>query len=587
MTADLLCPRTQAELSSLRDVEGTLSPAATAHLEECDRCSRFAAAITGLDDQLGRGRFELAPDVSGQVIRRLGASPRRWWSVAAAALVGLVAGALIGGVGTNLETVRAGDLGELFRVAGPAVDTLAAEVLVVERGWHPEVEERIYVGSIAYAAPEEIEISLVDTTSYPGGEWLPNDVLVRYGDGDFLSVASAPCPVAALPACQRSPFANGTDGLRPFDDGVISPLAIVGPGRVLNRWGGLEVIGAPVLSGRPTIQIETSYAAADQVRALTRHGAWREFHPSDRVVIWLDEETLLPLRTEVYAADSPERELWALRRGYRDEGEAPILVVELTVSSEPAPTPPDLPPDAAFAGFVEGPVEMALPELSPDLAPYRTGTWRLPDGAPVEVASWSDGRTWVRIESTAGWEEPRLFGIPGVFVERVELRPGSVGYLSPDGSAVAIHGEGVDVVVTGTLPVHELRAAAASLSVDGVRVPDQWEQAGVVDAGSLPDDVLVPEAEGWSVLGMADGDRTTLLLTGAGQRSVLGTQEPGERLDPPDGPDFVVVDVAGITGRFDASSQKLEWVEDGRVIALRSETVGLAELIDLARSMRR
>lgn len=587
MTNDLICRRTQAELSSLRDVGGALSPAATAHLEECATCSRFASGVARLDDELGRGRFELAPDVSGKVVRRLAASSRTWWSVAAAGLVGLVAGAVIGGVGTNLETVRAGDLGELFRVAGPAVDTLAAEVLVVERGWHPEVEERVYVGSIAYSAPEEIEISLVDTTSYPGREWLPNDVLVRFGDGEFLSIASAPCPVAALPACQQPPLANGIDGLRPFDDGVVSPLAIVGPGRVLNRWGGLEVIGAPDLDGRPTIQVETTYAAADQVQALTRHGAWRELHPSDRVVMWLDEETLLPLRTEVYAADSPERELWALRRGYRDGGEAPILVVELTLSSDPETTPPELPPDATSAGFVEGPVDMALPELSPDLAPYRTGTWRLPDGAPVEVASWSDGRTWIRIESTAGWEEPRLFGIPGAFVEGIELRPGSVGYLSPDGSAVAIHGEGADVVITGTLPAEVLRAAAASLSVDGLPVPEQWEQSGMVEADNLPDDVLVPEADGWSVLGMSDGDRATLLLTGAGQRSVLVTQEPGERLDPPDGPDFVVVDIDGITGRFDASSQMLEWVEGGRIIALRSETVGLADLLDLARSMRR
>lgn len=587
MTADSLHERTQVELSSHRDEGGALSTAAAAHLEQCDACSRFATGIDWLEAQLAPGRYELAPDLSEGVIRTLGTSSRRWWSVAAAALVGLVAGAVIGGVGTNLETVRAGDLGELFRVAGPAVDTLTAEILVVERGWHPQVEERVFVGSIAYTAPEEVEISLVDTTSYPDQRWLPNDVLVRYGDGDFLAVSSAPCPVAALPACQQPPFATAVDGLRPFDDGVISPLAIVGPGKVLNRWGGLEVIGAPSLEGRPTIQIETTYAAADQVQALTGHGAWRELHPSDRVVIWLDEETLLPLRTEVYATESPERELWALRRGYRDDGDAPILVVELTPSPVPEANPPDLPAEAPSAGFVDGPVDMALPEISPGLELYRTGTWRLPDGAAVEVASWSDGRAWMRIESTIGWEEPRLFGIPGVFAERIELRPGSVGYLSPDGSSLAIHAADVDVVITGTIAGDELIAAAASLPSEGLAVPDQWEQAGVVETGGLPEEVLIPEAEGWSVLGMTEGDRATLLLTGAGQRSVVVTQEPGERLDPPDGPDFVVVDIDGVGGRYDAASQRLEWVEDGRVIALRSETVGLADLIDLARSMRR
>ena len=576
----------QAELSAIRDEGGLLSPVASAHLESCETCSKFARDLPALDELLGRERSDLAPDISGVVSRRLSVSRPGWWSVAAAALVGIVTGAVIGGVGTTLETVRAGDLNELFEVAGPGVESLGAEVLVVERGWHPLVEERVYVGSVAYTAPEEIEISLVDTTSYPGAEWLPNDLLVRYADGEFLSVASAPCPVAALPGCLSPPTAAGVGDLRPFDDGVISPLSIVGPGRILNRWGGVEVIGAPSLGDRPTIQIESTVAAAEQVQALTELGTWRELHPSDRVVMWLDEETLLPLRTEVYAASSPERELWALRRGYEDDGDAPIFVVELTVSAAFDVPSPDLPDDARSAGFVDGPVQMPLPDVGSELAIYRTGTWRRPDGTPVEVASWSDGRAWMRVESTAGWDEPHLFGIGGSFAEPVELEDGSVGYVSPDGSAVAVHGETVDVVITGTLPVDELIAAAASLPVDGRQVPAEWAQAGVVDADDLPEGVLVPDAEGWSILGVTEGDQVTLLLTGAGRRTVLVTQKPGERLDPPEGPDFVAVDLSGVIGRFDASSHTLEWVEEGQVIALRSETVGLPDLVDLAEAMR-
>lgn len=576
----------QAELSAIQDEGGALSSVASAHLENCGVCSRFAEDLPALDDLLGRDRSDLVPDISGAVTRSLPVSRPGWWGVAAAALVGIVTGAVIGGVGTTLETVRAGDLNELFEVAGPAVASLEAEILVVERGWHPLVGERVYVGSISYTAPEEIEITLVDTTSYPGEEWLPNDVLVRSGSGEFLSVASSPCPIAALPGCLSPPTAAGTGDLRPFDDGVISPLSIVGPGRILNRWGGVEVIAAPRLGDRPTIQIESTVAAAEQVQTLTEHGAWRELHPSDRVVMWLDEETLLPLRTEVFASSSPERELWELRRGYRDDGEAPIFVVELTLSAVSDVATPDLPDDARSAGFVDEPVEMALPDVGSELDIYRTGSWRLPDGTPVEVASWSDGRAWLRVESTTGWDEPHLFGIGGSFAEPVELGDGRIGYVSPDGSAVAVHGETIDVVITGTLSVDELISAAASLPVDGREVPLEWDQAGVVDVDDLPEHVLVPDADGWSILGVTEGDGATLLLTGAGRRSVLVTQGPGQRLDPPGGPDFVAIDLSGVIGRFDASSQTLEWVEEGQIIALQSETVGLPDLIDLAKSMR-
>ncbi len=95
----------------------------------------------------------------------------------------------------------------------------------------------------------------------------------------------------------------------------------------------------------------------------------------------------------------------------------------------------------------------------------------------------------------------------------------------------------------------------------------------------------MPEAEGWSILGMTDGDRTEILLTGSGSRSVLMTAQPGERLEPPVGADVTAVDVRGVRGRYDAGSGSLEWVEDGVANRLRSDTVGRDELIRLAGEM--
>lgn len=585
MPADPLCRRIRAELSARHDGGGVLPDEALSHLEECPDCPGFAARLHELDAWLGRERDDLAPDLSSEVLHRVTRRPR-WWSVAAAAMVGIITGAVLGGVGTSLETVRAGDLVDLFHSAGSGVDRLAAEVLVVERGWHREVPERVYVGSLSYRAPEEIEISLVDTTRYPGPGWEPNDLLVRLADGELLTLAAPPCPVAALPGCSRPPQPTRLSDLRPFDDGVVAPLEVVGPGRILNRWGGVEVVAAPLLEGRPTIQIETTVAASGLVQALTESGAWRELHPSDRVVTWLDQETLVPLRAEVFAVASPERELWELRHGYRDTAEEPIFVVDLTLGADPDATVPVPSADARSAGFVDGPVAMPIPQLDEAMTPYRTGSWHLPNGSPVQVSSWSDARTWLRVESTQGWDEPRLFGLGGSFAEPIELRSGSLGYLSPEGSSISLHGEAVDVVIAGTLPVDELVAAAASLPVDGIAVPFDWEQAAVMEAGDLPPHVLLPEVDGWSVLGVAEGDRTTLLISGAGRRAVLSTQTRGDRLEPPDGPDFVAVALSGTTARFDISAQTLEWVEGGWVLSMRSETVGLEDLVDLAESMR-
>lgn len=586
MPADPLHDLTRAELSSIHDEGGALGEEAAAHFAGCAECAEFAVALGHIDVLLARGQFDRAPDLSREVMRRT-RSRTRWWAVAAAAAVGIVTGALIGGLGTSVERVRAGDLADLFAAAEPVVEALGAELLIVERGWHPEVPERVYVGTLGYDAPESLAISLVDTTRYPGPEWMPNDLLLQAADGDYLAVASSRCPVAALPGCQEPPVTTALTGRRPFAEGLAVGQGVVGPGRILTRWGGVEVVGAPTLGGRPTIQIETTVAGSDLVRAVTERGAWRELHPTDRVLMWLDEATLVPLRVEVFAAASPERELWGLRRGYRDVSEEPIFIIELDPGADPAEIAPDLPDSALSAGFLDGEAEVPEPELDSELSPHRFGRWFLPDGAEVRVGSWSDGRAWLRVEVTEGWEEPRLFGIAGPFAERIELGGGSVGYLSPDGSSIALHAEDIDVLITGSLQLERLIDAAASLPVVGVDIPSDWDQAAVVEGARLPEDVLVPLVEGWSVLGLTDEQGVTLLLTGAGRRAVIVTQRPGDRLEPPDGPDFYAVEVDGITARFDASAQLLEWVDDGLVVTMRSETVGLGDLLALATAMRR
>jgi len=45
------------------------------------------------------------------------------------------------------------------------------------------------------------------------------------------------------------------------------------------------------------------------------------------------------------------------------------------------------------------------------------------------------------------------------------------------------------------------------------------------------------------------------------------------------------VEVRGLAGRYNVSEATLEWVEDGQVIRMRSDTVSLVELIDLASAL--
>lgn len=588
MPPDSRCEQAMLEISVAHDEGRGISPSAAGHAEDCHACSDFAARIGQLDGRLARGSYHQAPDLTPAVMERVARGRTQWWSIAAVAMVGIVVGALIGGLGTRLDIGQAQDLGELFHNAATDLEGLSADVLVVERGMHPSIPERVYIGNIDYAAPEQLSVRLIDTTRYPNPEWVANDVQLTFSNGDLVAVAGSPCPVAALPGCLVDPATRAVRDQPPFDDGVLLPLEIAGPGRSLTRPGGIEVLGTTDIDGIPAIQVRSTVAAVELIDAITDHGAWRELHPTDRVLMWLDEETLVPLRVEVFATGSPERELWQLRHDYDDdpEDDAPIFIIELSnLVPEPGRVEMDAPDNAPSRGFVDGDVEVPQPSLPPGFESHRSGFWLLPDGGRVELASWNDGRSWLMVELVTQWEEPRLFGLSLPFVEPIDLGGGSVGYLSPTGDALAIHGETSEVLVSGSVPAETLVEAAASIGVRGLAVPSTWQEASTVDIAALPDGTLVPDGDGWSVLGRVDGEGTTILLTGSGARSVIVSQRPGDRLDPPTGPDYSGVAVRGGDGRYNASEATLEWVEDGQLMRMRSETVGLAELVEIAATL--
>ena len=583
-----ICDQVMLEISVAHDERRALAPELVSHVRECETCSDFARRLGAIDELLARGDSSQVPDLAPAIMDRIAPSRRQWWSVAAVAIVGMAVGAVVGGLGTRWDTGQARDLSELFHTAGPSVHGLSADLIVVERGVHPEVPERVYTGSIDYVAPEQLAVRLLDTTAYPDPAWRANDVRLTISNGDMITLAGSPCPIAALPDCLREPSFRAVRDQPPFDDGVLLPLEIVGPGRSLALSSGVEVIGTTDLEGTPAIQVRSTVAAVELLRAITDHGAWRDLHPTDRVLMWLHEDTLVPVRIEVFAAASPERELWQLRHGYADdpEDESPIFIVELTnLVTEPGNVEIDVPAGAPSRGFVDSEVGLPRPDLPDGFEAHRSGYRHLVDGGRVEVGSWSDGRSWMMVETTGAWDEPRLFGLSLPFVEPITLSADSVGYLSPSGDALAIHGEISNVLVSGSVSRDVLVTAAASLGVRGHPVPSSWQEASTIEIAGLPVRTLAPVVEGWSLLARVDGETTTILLTGGGARNVIVTQVPGSRLDPPIGPDYSEVEVRGIDGRYNASEKTLEWVEDGSVVRMRSETVGLAELVDLASTM--
>jgi CheY-like chemotaxis protein len=85
------------------------------------------------------------------------------------------------------------------------------------------------------------------------------------------------------------------------------------------------------------------------------------------------------------------------------------------------------------------------------------------------------------------------------------------------------------------------------------------------------------------ILYTAFGDRALLTeALDAGARGFVLTQAPDAAFAPPLEPDVRGVEVRGTAGRYTPGHGELEWVEDGRVVSLRSATLSLDELVAVA-----
>ena len=573
-----------------------------AHRAGCRACHSFAADLDDLRRRLRIEPVSTVPDIAGAVRSRLEdqapittTAPRRIWLQAAAAFIlAFTVGAVAIGP-RGAQPVRAESIAARVLAAQTSLSALTARVAVTERGWHPRVAVRTYTGSLSYRAPESFTVRLQDTTTYPSPAWPPNDV-ARVLDEDIAwSRGRLACPAAVQPACSASaPRQRLVHARPPFDAGEPMPLDLILPATSFTRTDEPTLLGRRTFDGRDTIGVAVTVAQIQPLLdGVLGVGSWREIHPSDEAAVWLDAEWLVPVAVDVTPAESLTRRRWAAAHSYRDTPGTPILQLRLTrievdagVDDEDFAVPTRAAP-STNAGFTDAsPAPMVVPTWLPAGAEeHRAGTI----GA-TRIASWSDGLAWLRITATRSWNGGRLFGGFGDVVREVALPGGGVAFVGDGGARVGLHGESVDLVVTGTYDEQTLLGVAAGLDVEGLAVPTTWPEHRATEAEAaraLPGMLTPTTPSGFDSPGIGvQGQTVVLAYDGPGARAFAVIQDRSRVLSPPLDADVVGLTVRGHEARYTPARGELEWVERGIRVMVRSATLDLEELLAIAATLR-
>ena len=335
----------------------------------------------------------------------------------------------------------------------------------------------------------------------------------------------------------------------------------------------------------------TAAQAAPLLAGLAPAGAGnlRSLHPADRVELWLDEAALVPLALRVIAAPTGERRASAASHGYRDRPGQVVLELALLRVSLNRPLeadafpPPPAGAEAEDAGFRDrdpggagpgSPADREMAATAPawlpaGFRPYRAGMAGGRLGQRWPSAPGPTGGRGFKVPATRNWPGGRLFGDLGELVHQPASAP-----VWPTGARtgprVAVHGRGLDLLVTGSMGEADLARVAASLPVAGRPVPAGWAEAAT---STLPEAVAADPAlrRPRDLRGFAppavrvDGGTVTLAYAGPGSRGFLLVQAPGDRLTPPLAEATPAgVRVRGTDGRWSPGRGELEWVKRRR-----------------------
>lgn len=563
----MLCD--ELELSAYLDGEAEDATVVRQHLEECAECRAIEADLRRLRSQL---RYETdldGPDVTAAVLAGLPvavgrARRRRQWratavTAAAACAVGIVGGSVLTVVRDDRpQRAAASSLEEELDRAQLVVAPFRAAVALTQRDAFGAVTSAS--GELLYLGPERLMLEVAGAST-------ANTVVI--------DDASAWRSARTSDEVDQTTFFGD---LAPFGSLSQTMLDLVVPVRGLDRWSGQ--VTERVVDGRRVLELEGTGGQFATLASALRLAGVREIHPTDRVVVQLDASTYLLAGIQVIVGSSDLRAYDDERQGRTPELPGTLIVdLELGAPTSVAPaTPLPIAPVGATArseGFTDGPVAgFTVAAVLPNGLPlHRTGTQRV--GADeLSVASWGQGRAWVRVVAIRDHDDQRPFGIGAA--RPVRLGAGTV--YADVGGSVGVHTEDVDLVVTGTVAPEELLAVVETLGVIGLAVPGQDESPPFT--GALV--VAVSLDASATTITIENGSVVVTELAGPGETRWTITQRQRTRLDPPTDPAMVGVQVRGREGRYSVRSGELEWVEHGVGVVVAGSSPSLEELLAVA-----
>ena len=635
----------QAErvLSARLDGERLAPRAQTAldrHLETCAECRAFEQGAYRLRES---ARIEVAPavpDLVEPIMAAVRAEPRRLMPlrevrsrrrrgpmprlvpVAAALLIGAIAGSVVVGGpwqrGTDEAALAASDVTEGIAAAAVRLDAYQATFAIRETHLSPDVPVRNLTMSVWFEAPERFRLDVVDHTDYPSPA-TPTDLRLVVDDSTWYASGPAPCGTARCPL-RESAVRNRL----PFSTAAPLPADLILPVSTLTDPDRVTVLGRGTALGRPAVQVEVPFERARPLFPfLEIGGSWRPFFPNDRVRIWLDERNWFPLRWDVFPATGSERDEWALRFGLLEE---PALRPVFSVTAldvgfrDPDPLVFEIPSVAGATDQGGRPVRLAQVERQAGFEPvapvsvagldlYRVVLPREESGGAL--VAYADGLAFLTLGETRSWMGDAPFGPVGVQAEEVALSSGGVAYYEPasveHARRLSIHAAGTDLYLESNLSRAQLLAAAASLPVEGLPMPDSWRLRGsgraVVERVTLtqareaaPFPIALPRALpqgfGLASVELVDagyGVGVTLYLRDRDADAGIGTirlhLEPATALPPASSAKQFAVQVGGESGRYTPDRSQLEWLDTGLYRSLDAAGLSLEGLLAVATSI--
>jgi hypothetical protein len=635
------CRCVQAALSLRMDGEHVprrVSDAVDRHVETCAVCSAFdegawtlrervrfgvAAAVPDLVDPIMaavRAESPLALRRASPPLRGAGARPprpsvRRFVPLVAALVVGAIVGSVVAGglLASQPTPLAAADVVRGVDAAASRVRNYSATFAVTEYHFAPNVPVRNFTVHVAFSAPEKLRLDVADNTMYPSSRFAPNDLSLVGNGSKWMSSGLETCgsPHETCVVRNRPPFSSST----PLPTDLIVPVSTLG------QPEGVAGLERGEVSGRPAVRVELTYARAGPLFPyLAMGGRWRPYFPDDRVVVWLDARTYLPLRTAIFPSTDPARRAWETAHGLPYESPSQAVLESSILSFDSRRPPAGTFRVGAHAATSEGAETLQLSNVRADagfapvlpadrggLGLYRVVLEKGADTGSVLI-TYADGLSYLKVQESATWRGPTPYGGVPSESEEIALPNSGVALYAPAtpvlGRRISLHTDSLDVYLETNLPRRELVHIAGSLALRGLALPASWSAAGEPErvppdrlGSEVPFRPLLPSRvpAGYDLASAqverAGGSRGFTLFYDQRSSDLAGGsfrihEEPATTLPPASAAHQSIVDVRGVRARFTPDRDELEWVQNAVYIAIDGSGLDLRELLALAGALR-